>query len=173
MNERHEDINEEEIEPVSKSQLKRDAHALQSLGEELVKLPVAKLARIPLPESLGDAIDEARRIKSRGAHKRQLQYIGKMMRHIDIEPIRHALDTLKDNSRQETVRLHRLEQWRDRLLEEGDAALSELLSEQPQADRQHLRQLIRNALKERGQNRPPKAARELFRYLREMFGDEA
>lgn len=169
MNDWNEVNDNEEIESISRSQLKREANALQSLGEELVKLPAAKLAKIPLPENLSDAIHEARNMKSRGAHKRQLQYIGKVMRHIDAEPIRKALDTLKDSSRQASAQLHKLEGWRDRLIEEGDSALSELLEEQPQADRQHLRQLVRNARDERLKNKPPRSARELFRSLRELF----
>ena len=94
------------------------------------------------------------------------------MRHIDAEPIQKALACLSESSRQASARLHKLEGWRDRLIDEGDTALAELLAEQPQADRQHLRQLIRNALKERSQNRPPRASRELFRYLRELLEGE-
>lgn len=172
MNDWNKESGNEEVEYLSKSQLKREANALQSLGEELVELPAAKLAKIPLPENLSDAIHEARNMKSRGAHKRQLQYIGKVMRHIDAEPIRKALDRLKDSSRQASAQLHKLEGWRDRLIEEGDSALSEFLEEQPQADRQHLRQLVRNARDERLKNKPPKSARELFRSLRELFESE-
>lgn len=171
MKEWYQDNSKEEVEYVSKSQLKREAHELQALGEELVKLPAAKLAKVPLPDDLNNAVEQARRMKARGAYKRQLQYIGKLMRNIDAEPIRQALNALKDNSARETARLHRLEHWRDRLIEEGDTALAELLAEQPQTDRQHLRQLIRNADKERKQNKPPKAARELFRCLRELIKD--
>ena len=171
MNDRNEENHNDEDEYVSRSQLKREANALQSLGEELVKLPASKLAKIPLPENLSDAIHEAHNIKSRGAHKRQLQYIGKIMRHIDAEPIRKTLDKLKDSSRQASARLHRLEEWRDRLIDEGDSVLAELLEERPQADRQHLRQLVRNAIREHKQNKPPRSAREIFRYLRELFED--
>lgn len=159
---------DDESHYVSKSQLKRESHALQELGEELVELPAAKLAKIPLPEELAEAVALARRIKARGGRKRQLQYIGKVMRKIDAEPIQQALSALKTDAIRETARLHRLEQWRDRLLEEGDTALAELLDEYPAADRQHLRQLMRNAQREKKQNKPPKSARELFRYLREL-----
>ncbi|MFO7594407.1 MAG: ribosome biogenesis factor YjgA [Pseudomonadota bacterium] len=163
------DKDDEEIIYVSKSQLKRESHALQELGEELVELPSAKLEKIPLPEELAEAVALARRIKARGGRKRQLQYIGKLMRKVDEEPIRQAMDLIKGESTRETARLHKLEQWRDRLLEEGDNALTELLGEYPAADRQHLRQLMRNAQQEKKQNKPPKSARELFRYLRELM----
>lgn len=160
---------DEEIIYVSKSQLKRESHELQALGEKLVELPASKLAKIPLPEELADAIALAQRIKQRGGRKRQLQYIGKLMRKIDAEPIQQAMDTLILDSARETAHLHQLEQWRDRLVIEGDAALGELLEEYPQAERQHLRQLVRNAQRESKQNKPPKSAREIFRYLRELM----
>lgn len=160
---------DEEIIFVSKSQLKRESHALQDLGEELVGLPASRLAKIPMPEELADAVELARRITARGGRKRQLQYIGKVMRKIDVEPIEQAMAALHNDAARETARLHKLEQWRDRLLEEGDHALSELLDDYPQADRQHLRQLLRNAQREKQQNKPPKSARELFRYLRELM----
>lgn len=160
---------DEAIIYVSKSQLKRESHALQELGAELVALPASKLAKIPLPEELAEAIALAQRIKQRGGRKRQLQYIGKLLRKIDAEPIRQAMSALKNEANRESARLHRLEQWRDRLVAEGDAALTALLDEQPAADRQHLRQLVRNARREAEQNKPPKAARELFRYLRELM----
>lgn len=166
----HDEFNDdEEIIYVSKSQLKRESHALQALGEELVELPDAKLAKIPMPEELADAVALARRIKQRGGRKRQLQYIGKLMRKIDPEPIEQAMAGLKNEAAKETAKLHRLEQWRDRLIEEGDTSLAPLLDEYPHADRQHLRQLVRNAQREKKQNKPPKSARELFRYLRELI----
>ncbi|MEN8170246.1 MAG: ribosome biogenesis factor YjgA [Pseudomonadota bacterium] len=163
--EQPEDDDEEIL--ISKSQLKRESHALTDLGKELVELHQNKLDKIPLDEKLQDAIALVHRIKERGGRKRQLQYIGKLLRTADIEPILAAMDGLKLEHAQENARLHRLEQWRDRLLEEGDTALGELLSQYPDADRQHLRQLLRNAQKEQSQNKPPKSARELFKYLRD------
>lgn len=159
---------EEEIIFVSKSQLKRESHALQALGEELVGLPAAKLAKIPMPDELAEAVSLARRIKARGGLKRQLQYIGKIMRNIDAEPIEKALDEIKSAAGKEAAKFHRLEQWRDRLVTEGDAALEQLLEEFPNADRQHLRQLTRNAQREAAKNKSPKSAREIFRYLRDL-----
>ncbi len=160
---------DEEIILISKSQLKRESEALQALGEELVNLPANKLAKFPLPEKLEAAIKEAQRITARGGHKRQLQYIGKIMRQIDTQPIQQAMDELKKEHLHENVRLHQLEQWRDRLIAEGDKALADLLDKQPNLDRQHLRQLMRNAQQEAKKNKPPKSARELFRYLRDVM----
>ncbi len=160
---------DEELILISKSQLKRESEALQALGEELVELPASKLAKIPMPEELADAVELARRITARGGRKRQLQYIGKVMRQIDAEPIEAAMEALRNEHLRENARLHTLEQWRDRLINEGDAALAELLENQPNLDRQHLRQLMRNAQQEAKKNKPPKSARELFRYLREAM----
>ncbi len=161
---------EEEIILISKSQLKRESHALTDLGKELVELQQNKLDKIPLDDNLRDAIDLARRIKERGGRKRQIQYVGKLLRKVDAEPIIAAMDALKLDHAKENARLHKLEQWRDRLLEEGDDALGELLGQQPDLDRQHLRQLLRNAANEKKLNKPPKSARELFKYLRENLG---
>ncbi len=165
-----------EPEQVSKSQLKRDAAALQELGEKLVKLREAQLKKVPLPDPLREAVETAQRIKSHGAHKRQLQYIGRLMRNVDEAPIRQALEALKGTGREAAAHFQRLERWRERLINDGDAALSELLDDYPQTDSQHLRQLIRNARREQEQDSPKGAGRALFRYLRELTegnGDEA
>lgn len=155
--------------PVSKSQRKREAHAVQALGESLVKLNKSALSQIPLSDDLRNAINEARRLHQHGALKRQMQYIGKLMRQCDVEPIRIAYEKVTNSYREDVEQHHELEQWRDRLLSDGDQALEELLSEHPEVDRQHLRQLIRTAHQETTKGKPPKAARELFRYLREVF----
>jgi ribosome-associated protein len=167
----HDDEHEEEIIYVSKSEMKREMHALQALGEELVKLPAEQFENIDLPDDLRDAIVEARRIHQRGALKRQLQYIGRLMRSVKPDPIREQLDTLRGQSRRATQELHKIERWRDRLLKEGDGALGELVDELPDLDRHHLRQLIRNAKKEMLDNKPPRSSRALFRYLREHLID--
>jgi len=156
-------------EEKSKSQRKREMHALQALGQQLVELPKDQFAKITLEEGLYDAIMEARRIRQHGARKRQLQYIGKLMRGLDAEPIQEQLDTLLGQSKRAAQTLHHLEHWRDRLLAEGDAALTDLLNEHPRADRQYLRQLQRNAQKEMHGNKPPRSARALFQYLRELM----
>ena len=154
----------------SKSERKRESDALQSLGERLLQLPADQLGQMPLPEELREALEQARRIRQPGARKRQLQYIGKLMRQVDAAPIRDALAGFDLSSARTAAHHHRIEHWRERLIEQGDGALSDLLAEYPQADRQHIRQLTRNAGKERRQNRPPQAARALFRYLRELLG---
>ena len=155
----------------SKSQRKRDMHALQSLGEQLVKLSKEQFEKINLPEDLHDAVLEARNIRQHGAHKRQLQYIGKLMRSIDPEPIQEQIDTLKGQSTQAAHSLHTIERWRDQLLDTGDHALEKLVEQHPRVDRQYIRQLLRNAHKEIKANKPPKSTRALFRYLRDIISE--
>ena len=152
----------------SRSQLKREAEALQDLGLALVELPQAKLDRVQIPDQLREAIDLARRITAHGGRRRQMQYIGKLMRKLDAEPIRAQLEAMQQADRRAAQRFHLLETLRDKLIAEGDDALGELLERYPHADRQHLRQLIRQAQQERDRNKPPASARSLFRYLREL-----
>ncbi len=166
----HEEVPEFEEAPPSKSQRKRDMHALQNLGEELVALSADQLAKVPLPESLAEAVLEARRITKHEARRRQMQYIGRLMRNIDPEPIQAQLDVFKGLSKAEIARQHRLERLRADFLED-EKALAAIADAWPHADFQQLRLLRRNALKEREQNKPPRAFRELFRVLREL--DEA
>lgn len=152
----------------SKTQRKRDAKALRDLGSELVDLNTSQLDNLNMPDDLRDAIDLARRIREKTGRKRQLQYIGKLLRQMDADSLQRQLDASRLQDREATARLHRLEHWRDRLIDEGDVALAELLEAYPDADRQHLRQLSRNARQEREREQPPKSARQLFRYLREL-----
>lgn len=154
----------------SKSQKKRDMHALQEMGEELVALPAARLERIEMPEDLRSAIREAQRLTKHEARRRQMQYIGRLMRDVDPAPIREALDAVKGASATENARQHRLERLRERLLED-EAVLTEIGATRPGADLTRLRQLRRNALKDRDEGRPPRAYRELFRLLRELDHD--
>ena len=153
----------------SKSQLKREMLKLQDLGEALVKLPAKTLTKIPMPDELRDAIDHARAIKSHGAQRRQLQYIGKLMRSLDPAPIQQALDAIRRVGQRATDRFHHVEHWRDRLIAEGPDAIDALLAEHPAAERQRLRQLLLNIQREHQHHQPPKAARALFRYLREIM----
>ena len=164
----HDDFEEEEELGPSRSQLKREAEALQALGAELVKLNESKLAEIPMPERLHDAVMEARRIKSHGGLRRQMQFIGRVMREVEAEPIREALDRVLNRDQAAAARFHQLEQWRDRLIAEGDKALAEWFEQYPESDRQHLRQLVRNAVKESKTGKPAGAGRALFRYVREV-----
>lgn len=152
--------------PVSKSQRKREMSALQDLGAELVKLAPERLAGLDLPEALREAVLEARRLSSHGALRRQLQYIGKLMRDVDSAPIAAQLAALRGESAAAKAAFHALERWRERLLAD-DQALTEWLTAHPHADAQRVRQLIRNARRELAAGEPPKSRRELFRLLRE------
>ena len=163
---------QEEIIWVSKSEIKRDAEALKKLGEKLVELTPAKLDKIPLDDNLQEAIFLAQRLQKE-ARRRQLQYIGKLLRSTDVEPIQEALDKIENKHLQQQIVLHKLELLRDELIEQGDTALTRLLNDYPQADRQQLRNLIRSAKKEREQNNPAKAYRELFQCLKEIFLTES
>lgn len=158
---------DEDEEFLSKTQRKQAMHALQDLGQALVKLSPQQLAQLRLPDALADAVNEARRLKKHEAIRRQMQYIGRLMRQVDAAPIQAQMDAWRGDSAQETARHHRLEHWRDRLLAD-DAALTEFASEYPGIDTQSLRNLIRNARKEAELNKPPKNARALFRALREI-----
>jgi ribosome-associated protein len=159
---------EEEELPPSKTKIKKQMHDLQDLGEELVGLGKDQLAQLDIPETLRDAIKEIHRIKKFGAIRRQMQYIGKLMRDVEIDPIIAKLNTWKGTSQQHIGYMHQLERWRERLLE-GDAALTELLAAYPETDVQRLRTLIRNTLKEREAGKPAKNYREIFQVLRETI----
>ena len=155
-----------EDEFVSKSQRKRDVEDLQKLGAALVALAPGQLDTLALPRELMDAVREAQRISSHEARRRQLQFIGKVMRRIDPEPVRAALGGIASHSAATRARHRRLEDWRERLIGD-DAALTEFASTFSGADVQALRSQIRNARKEIAEGRPPRAQRELFRLLRE------
>lgn len=158
----------------SRSQQRREALEVLELARQLSELTPQQLSRLPVPDGLLPHIAETRRITSHVAHKRQLQYLAKQMRREDdatLEAIRDALDVNGNAARVEAAMLHRAESWRERLIADGDAALGELLADYPQADRQHLRQLARNAHEEKLRNKPPHAYRELFRELRELFAE--
>ncbi|MGC7560626.1 ribosome biogenesis factor YjgA [Pasteurella sp. PK-2025] len=161
---------QEEIIWVSKSEIKRDAEALKKLGEKLVNLTKVKLEKVPLEDKLLEAIELAQRLQKE-AKRRQLQYIGKLLRSIDPEPIQEALEKLENKHNQQQAMLHKLEMLRDQLIETPHA-LTQFLNDYPQADSQHLRTLIRTAQKEKEQNKPPKAYREIFQYLKELAFEE-
>jgi ribosome-associated protein len=164
---RHDDEPEEELPP-SKTKIKKQMHDLQDIGKTLTGLSNEKLQELELPEKLLEALTEYKRINKFGAQKRQLQYIGKLMREVETAPILSRLEAWNGTSRQHTAWLHQVEHWRDRLLEEPDA-LTELLAAHPDADAQHLRALIRNAQKEKEAGKPPKSYRELFQALRDVI----
>lgn len=158
----------EETEEVSKSQLKREALAKRSLASELIALGSKQFANAPLDEDLRDEIRDARKITAHVARKRQLMYVGKKLRLRDTSEIEQYLENLKNNASQLTQKHHNAESWRDYLLANGDRGLAEFLRLRPDADRQALRQLIRNTSSEMAKGKPPASARALFRVLREM-----
>ena len=161
----------EEVQP-SRTRRKHDDQALQHLGEELVAVGEDKLAQLDLPERLHDAVMQARSISKFGALRRQMQYIGRLMREEgDAETIRTQLDAWKGISTEDTARLHLLERWRVRLLND-EKALEELIIEYPGADVQQLRTLMRNAKREAGAGKPPKSFRELFHVLRGILSSQ-
>ncbi|MCO4756538.1 MAG: DUF615 domain-containing protein [Oceanospirillaceae bacterium] len=158
-----------EEEWVSKTQIKKEMLALQTLGEKLSTLTAEQLKTVPMSEPLRAAIEECSRIKPRsGAMKRHMNYVGRLMRTEDAEEIEQAMGRFEAGSQAHTAMFHRLERWRDRLIEGGNDELQTYLAENPEADIQHLRQLIRNAKKEAEKQQAPATARKLFKYLREL-----
>ena len=158
----------EQGERPSKTQRKKDMHELQSLGERLVALNAEQLAQVVLPEGLRDAVREAAHIKTHEARRRHMQYIGRLMRDVDPEPIRESLATWDGRSRQHAAREHEAARWRERLLED-DAAIGELAAAHPRIDLQRLRTLVKSARADRDANRPPRNYRELFRAIRDAL----
>ena len=160
----------EDFEYVSKSQLKRDSLELQTLGKRLAALPDEHLSRIPLDAPMLEAIALARRIRSkRSALKRHYQYIGKLLRARDTEPIRAALEEIDHEGRQSIGRHHRAERWRDRIIEDGNAAIDDLLDEIAAADRQKLRQLWRNYQKAPDDAKRAQLARVIYKEIYRAF----
>jgi ribosome-associated protein len=153
---------------ISKSQRKRDMDSLQDLGKELVDLPNDKLKRMELPEDLLTALLDHKRFTSHGAKKRQEQYIGKLMREVDPEPIRRQVAMFKGDSAEHNAWLHLIERLRERLLAD-DAALAPFLVDYPGSDVQTLRTQIRNARKEQLESKPPKHFRLLFQTLKTII----
>ena len=156
--------------PPTKGELKRQAQDLQALGERLIEAPEELVAGLDLPEKLRDAIELARRITSHGALVRQKLFVGKLMRRVDPEPIRAALEAVSEVARLESMRFKRAERWRDRLVLDGRAAIVEFVAEVPQADRAVLSRLVDAAVVERAGGKPEGAKRELFRWVRDMLG---
>lgn len=157
----------------SRSEQRRAALDVLELGEQLAAMTATQLGRLPIPEELLPHIRETQRITSHGARKRQQAFLAKQMRKLDdevLDAIRDAMSKDGEAARRETAALHRVEALREALLgDDGDAALTGLLAAHPQADRQQLRQLLRNVREERAKNKPPRAFRELFRVLRELL----
>ncbi len=153
----------------SKTELKRRMTARQQLGESLIDLSDKQLARLPIDdERLLLAIEETRRIRSNSARRRHLQYIGKLMRDIDPEPIERALEAMKRPAREANAAFHELEKLREDVLTAGVAGVEMVMKRWPEADRQQLRQLVLQHQREQQRSKPPAASRKLFRYLREL-----
>ena len=162
------DSDEQDLpERPSKSQKKRDAHALQALGKELVALSAEQLKRIDMPDNLRIAIAEAQRTRSHEGLRRQMQYVGKVMRGVDTGPLTEALDVIRGLSAAAVAREHMLERMRERLMAD-EQVLGDIAAQWPGADLTRLRTLRRNAQREREQNKPPRAFREIFRELRQL-----
>jgi ribosome-associated protein len=164
-----EEFEEEGSHRPNKSQLKREADALFELGKRLIELEKSTLQSLELPNELASAIDAAKEIHSNNALKRQLKLIGKMLRSIETEELQTVIKK-RDLQHQKGVgEFHQVEKWRDRLIAEGNSAVSELLSSYPDVDRQRLNQLVRGAAKEAQLGKPPKSSRQLFRFLRDVI----
>ena len=158
----------EQPEPLSKTRRKQQMEDLQSLGENLVALSTERIKQIDIPEELRSAVSDAQRMTRHDeAKRRQMQYIGKIMRNVDIEPIRAALDLVRGESASETARMHRLERLRTELLAD-ETVLHAIATDYPSVDLQHLRSLRRAALKEHEQNKAPRSFRAIYQLLKDQ-----
>jgi ribosome-associated protein len=173
-----EEIAQEEVGPPSKTQLKAEADEKQALGEALLTLRADLMARLDLPDKLRDAVADAKKISSFEGRRRQMQFIGKLMRPLDTEPIREAINEQLNGSAQLTLALHLAEQWRDKLVADDDA-LGPWLAEYPATDAQQLRALIRQARKDMKPEKPgeaprhAKSYREIFQLVKEAMKNKA
>lgn len=165
-----EDEEDQEFDQPSKTRRKQEMHDLQALGEQLVGINNERLRQLTLTDNLLAAIIEAKRITAHGARRRQMQYIGKLMRTIDAAPVQAKLDEWNGISNAQNAKFHQLERWRERLLAD-DQALGELARECAAADIQKIRTLIRNARRELAAGKPPKSSRALFGELRAVLLD--
>ena len=163
-----EELEHPDYDGPSKSQLKRDSHALQEMGKQLVEMPEGKLQKFDLPENLKDAIYEARRLKSREAKRRHLQYIGKLMRISNTDVIQETLDMMDHQSQTYRQHFKQLEDWRDRIIQEGNGGIEAFIDAYPEGDRQQLRNLQRQANREVELKKAPTASRKIFSYVRSL-----
>lgn len=168
----HDQYDDEDEFGKSKSQLKREMHALQDLGKRMLDLSNDQLDTLPISETLRSAIEESRRIRQNEAKRRHLQYVGKIIRQEDDpDALKRAIDAFDAGSEEHTRRHHLAERWRDRMITEGDSVVGEFFNYCPSADMQHLRNLARNARKDVEKQKNTGQARKLFRYLRECIDD--
>ena len=157
---------DDEIEIISKTELKKDSKKVQAFGKSIGDLSFDQIKSFDLPEAILNAIKEYKSLKSNAAKNRQVQYLGKLLREIDLTSAYQTMDQLKNGSQIEIRKSHIVEEWRDRLIRDKDA-LTELIHKFPDIDRQLIRQLIQNTIKEREKSKPPKFYRQIFQYLKE------
>ena len=160
------------MEEKSRTQLKEDMKSLQLLGETIVKLPLERINKIDMPDVLREAVCLARTLTKHEARRRQMQYIGTLMRKIDAELISRFVDDINRGSKNESREFNKLEKLRDDLMNGREGAMEQVLEIYPGVDRQHLRQLVRNAVKEKEKEQSPKPSRALFRYLKELTSEQ-
>jgi len=165
------DIYEEDDNWVSKTQRKKECDEVLELGEKMITLNKDELAQIKMDEELRSAIEEAQRIKSNSALKRQKHFIAKVMRGLNDESLAAQVERVIHKHDIYNADFKRMEKWRDLIIENGDRGINDFLVEYPQADRSHLRQLVRNAAKEKKNNKPPAAYRQIFKYIREVVDE--
>jgi len=163
------DMTFEDDAPPSRSQLKREMQELQALGERIIALDPAVRARLPLSDDMREAVEETGRVRSHEGRRRHMQYVGKVMRKEDREAIRAAFEEIDNEHVQRNAAFHRLEQERDRLIDD-DEALEPFIDAHPHVDRQTLRQLIRNARSEKQRGKPSASSRKLFQLIRDTAG---
>ena len=156
----------------NKTQIKKDMAVLFALSEEMSELSASQLKYLELPDILHKAVQEVSGMPHKGARKRLLKYITGQLHKIDVEPILEKLARMKNKSAHAVREHHMVERWRDRLITGGNEALTVFLNEQPDADRQQLRQLLRNVQKENEASKPAKSSRLLYRYLKSLFNIE-
>jgi ribosome-associated protein len=153
---------------ISKTQRKKECDEMQTLGEKIIALGKDELAQMHMEDELRHAIEEAQRMKSNGALKRQRQFIGKLIRNMNAESLQTQLDKILHKHDLHNAEFKRMEKWRDNMIKEGDDGLNAFMQHYPHADRQYLRQLIRNVDREKKNNKPPVAYRAIFKYIREV-----
>ena len=167
----------DDLEPKSRAEQKREAEAAQAMGKLLVELSAEQITemadKLDFADKLRHALLECRTIKSHEARRRQLQFIGKLMRGVELEPVQNMLAAFKRSGVAQTAQFHLIEDWRERLLSQGEPALNELLQNFPALDGKHVRKLIAAAKHEAANKQSPKSARLLFRYLRDNLSESA
>ena len=168
MNNERQSPYDDQMDYKSKTQKKIEAHSLQELGEKLLQLSRAQIKEIDIPDDVLDALNLARTIKSHEGLRRQIQFIGSLMRKIDSDPIEQAIEQFEQGNYKKALEFKETEQWRDELIAGNNELLKEILENHANADRQQLSQLVRNARKEVENNKPPKSSRVLFKYLRNI-----